>query len=608
MGRQRHPRVEPHDAGHARERRGRGTTATPSLHPSGRAPTAALSNRSVARLLGSGPSPQPETTAIDVTGRWDVPGSGTERITLHLNQAGHHVEGWYLRRWQLGGRVQRHRLEAALVSSAADEVRFAHRRYSTVPGQPFATDGTLRAVRQAGQVHLWLHDGGVDSTLQRISTSPRLPDELIAELDDVLAGHETTPLDARDSREIDERSRALAQSIHDYFEAPNIHYRRAAATVVDAKVRALSSLEANAPQAQRSLVRRAIDARLHGWRLTIGSATMPLWDWLHAIAGQHPRWTTATAERLGGTDTGAAVVVPVNRYRWWLHVGGGKGMAFIGGSAYVGTMHIRQLEPRTWTDQFFTVLGGLHGGAAAGAELGTQVSTPSVIEAHAPWTAANFPGRYTIVGADAAVGAVHGGLGASAAFILFYGDGRYEPIGGDASGLALTLGDLGLGLSAGADIGMRVGRLFGTRAEADAAIDARQLEPVHGEAAGRAENLTSFAVASPVLSAEGRDELRRACARHLALLRAPGTTVRVDGYASPTGSRAFNDRLTELRALHTLQAMRDILGPLPSLQGAVATGHGFQPALDAGVPRGTETAAWRMTSMAIDGRVVLTLR
>jgi outer membrane protein OmpA-like peptidoglycan-associated protein len=566
-------------------------------------------------------APQPEMTALDVTGSYEAldPG-GDNRITVELNQAGRHIEGW----WQLrgyrsssGAHLTAMRLSGDLTEDDGDHVTFAYRRISS-GGTAYA--GTLTVSRSGTSVRMWMHEGGDtierdeqgnlvlggwSHQFERTATGAHLSDQAIqafpAETRALVQATENAPLDRAEEQRLADGGTQIQSLIRQYLDATRESVERPArASVLNSFIRTLMGYYA--PQ-QMPLVIRRLREFLVNPTLQSGETTRPYWDWLQIIVSAEPSYT-ADIQRLleisshGPSDPNA----PQHRYRWRFSVVGCDVDLGVGLGGFLGVFVVEKLAPDTWTAQYFTVMGTAAGGFSRGNTVG-QTTAWSEIQTPFAWTSGNFRGPYLITGASVGGAAVAGPSYTPAAFINFYGDGTFPVLTGDASGWATVYG-----YSVGATVSMYAGYMLGGREEAIRA--AQEQHALTAQAGYQGEATVHFAVDDPSLTDEGWQAIRQMCAEQRAALMNPESRLSIDGYTSTTGTVARNQRLSELRAQNTLQAIRDVLGPalaLPDRQISVV-GHGKMPALQAGSPDQREDQAWRKVEVSLNGQVVLTLR
>lgn len=562
---------------------------------------------------------RPEHTPVQITGRYEAidPG-GSNRITLELNQAGTHFEGWWQRRVQRfasGAHMEHKRIVGDVASSAPDRITFHYQRYRE-GGTPQA--GTLTAATAGETIRLSLSEGSgavrvlpggeldIDEwnhDFRRTSTAPRLSEagieSLPAEARPAARAAEDAPLDSDEERRLRGSADIIMRRVRDWFDASHGMPRDAYAGGIDHVVETIYSQYATE---QHVLVTRRLHELLVGPTFAGGSITRPYWDWLAVIVATSPAYTTHLQSRLGFPASGIAAEAgaPQNQYAWSFEVVGLSGDVGVGLGGFLGRFRIEQTAgSATWSASYFTVLGQVSGGLSEGITVGMRTS--NTFQSPFPWRSGNFRGAYTITGA-AAGAAVEGGAAGGVGFINFFGDGSFPPVSGDAGGMTEISG-----LYIGAEVSESGGYLFGGRDEAIAHARASRPRSVSGTYGAGTE--AHFAVDDPSLTAPGWQALRQTCALHRAMLTNTSGAISITGYASPAGRDDHNRTLSNLRARNTLQAIRDIMGGdlgVPPERQAYE-GLGEAPARAAGVPDGEESDAWRKVEVSFNGTVVLTL-
>ena len=557
-----------------------------------------------------------EATTPDVTGRYES--TGGRRVTLQLNQAGHHLLGW----WQLHtGAIDLGRVTFAGTYVPEDSgYRRVAFRYERQARGTQGLVGTLMAVQRRDAVIVQIHDpqhGVLD--FERLSTAPRLSEEAIVgmprETRELVRASETAPLDRVD----EERLRATADAIVEALRAyVGTGAGQAGAAGRSAALRVDQLVGERMEQfgsSQRPLTVARLRQHLSTVGLRLGSEThaRTAWDCLQVMVFVHQdEEVTGHVQGLGLARTGAAGP-DQHRYRYQFGVVGLAGDVGVGLGAFLGSYHIEKLGPDRWGPvEYFTLMGQVSGGASAGWQTG-QFGPWSEFQSPFPWTSANFRGPYMITSAQAGVALPITGRSSGAGSIIFEGNGSYPSLMADAGGVQTVTG-----LSVGADVSLATGYLWGGRDEAIAR--ARRQQDVRAASSHRGAIDVHFAVNDPSLNAEGRRAVREMCATHRAAFESEASVLHIDGYASVTGPSGRNQQLSELRALNVLSAIRDILGPayrIPPPRGgdrAMAEGHGEEPAAQAarearaaGRPAPEEDPAWRRVDVALNGQVVLTL-
>jgi outer membrane protein OmpA-like peptidoglycan-associated protein len=572
-----------------------------------------VGNRQVTRMIANGAiqmarggaeadAPASEQTPIDITGHYEaIDPDGNNRITLQINQAGHHFEGWWQRRLLSHGRqrLESRRLSGGLQSSDRTSITFTYRRFTE--GSSAGANGTLSA-NPSGQITMMDSNGWMQG-FRRLSTTPRLSNEAIAaapaETRELVRATETAPLDSQEERRLAQGSNGIRTLVEEYFNSSHGITRAGKAAQLNGYLERLVSPHATE---QMILVVRRLREQLTGPTYRVGSTTRPYWDWMQIIVTAHPTYTQNLQQRLGmRTDGSAGPDSPQHRYRWRFSTVGLAGDVGVGLGGFLGVFIVEKLSPDSWQQRYFTLMGGVSGGLSAGVTVG-QTTDWSEFQTPFAWGSGNFRGAYVIAG-TAAGGAAVAGPSGGASFITFYGDGSFPPLAGDASGFAALYG-----LYIGAEFSMTTGRLWGGREEA--IRNAPQQRAVTTDSQYGAGTTTHFNVDDPSLTTEGRQLIRVMAATHRAAFSNSNSALSIDGYTSTTGSEARNLTLSNLRAQNTAQAIRDCLGPafrIPS-RNVHVVGHGEEAARRAGVADNVEDLAWRKVEVRLNGQVVLTLR
>ncbi|MEZ4727617.1 MAG: DUF4157 domain-containing protein [Caldilineaceae bacterium] len=552
--------------------------------------------------------PTPEETSIDITGRYEVTENQyRERITLQINQAGHHFEGW----WQEHVVPRREGLsEIILMSRLTGELRVDHYGqvsfyYERTPrqGSERTIRGTLSAHQQGDGLILTIFEERHTLEFIRYSVTPRLSEQAIAraEAREVVYAAETAPLDEAEEALLRLIAEDIQSKIKRYYSIANQNVAR------DAAARDLSRFlgtrmsifaAVQQPLAVRRLRGLLTEANLD---LTIGTQSMTLWDALQNIASAHPYYTCEIQEELGGFPARASGKETVNHmYRWRTAVGGLSGnVVIVGAGGFLGKVIIEKLSPDHWIEEYFTIFGQLSAGPSVGIQVG-QLTVWSNFESNVPWTSGNFRGRYSVLSGNVGFAGATG-LAGSVGTVIFYGDEVHPPLYGDAGGLSVLIG-----VYYGAEGGATEGYLWGGQEEAiRAASRQRQIYP---KSIYRSETSVHFAVNDPSLTDHGRYAIREMCALHLAAFESSSSVLRIDGYASTTGPEVRNEELARLRAENTLQAIKDVLGKhLPMFLRTQVEGHGARAAVAAGEPLGKENVRWRRVDVTLNGQLILTL-
>jgi hypothetical protein len=384
----------------------------------------------------------------------------------------------------------------------------------------------------------------------------------------------------------------------EYVAAPEGIARAARATALDALFRR------RPVDAQHAAFVRRVRELLSDVSLEAAETAVPVWDWIQIAVSRHPEHTRGVQRYLGLHPSGfESKTSPAtrHRYRYKTVLAGAGGKMVVGGGVHTGLMTIEKLAPDRWSAGFSATQLSVSAGKDVGWNFGGE-SSWSEFETPFPYEPRNFVGRYSVVeGVKGMIGPIEY-IPEGAALMVFHGDGLFPPLHVDGSGYTKVFG-VGLGGSAG-----MVGGYL-TRDEPRPRISRRLTEPpqrIEQEARYGARPSAYFAVNSPRLTPEGRDELRRSVARHRAALSDGRSTVLIEGYASRSGSEWHNFELTYLRAANVRQHLMDFLGD--DLRAvAELRAHGEEAAAEAGAPEGQESEAWRVVDLEINGVVVLRL-
>jgi outer membrane protein OmpA-like peptidoglycan-associated protein len=564
----------------------------------------------------------PEETYIDATGHYEAiyPG-GNNRITVQINQAGYHIEGWWQRRLyseNSGQRLEIGRIVGDLSLNEPESVAF---RYQRFVGRGTPTNGSLTVTKSGTNVQMSMYEGdgsiitddkgvaqlqGWSHQFTRTSTESHLSDEAIQAVPDevrsLVQASENAPLDTSEEKRIADGCKQILSFIQEYLDATRESVVRASiASGMNEYIN--NKLMGTYAPAQMPLVIRRIREFLVNPTLASGSVTRPYWDWLQVIVSSQPSYTKDIQKRLDMSPAGpTGPDAPQHRYRWMFSTVGLSPDLLVGIGGFLGVFVIEKLAPDQWTTKYFTVMGNVSGGLSAGVTVG-QTTDWDYFETPFAWTTGNFRGAYAISGTSGGAAAVAGPGYTAVAFVNFYGDGTFPVLSGDASGLAAIYG-----LVAGATLGITSGYLWGGQEEAirSAAVQ----KSVTGQSDYKTSAEVHFVVDDPSLTNEGHDAIRQMCALHRAALENPNSTLAIDGYTSTTGTVERNQLLSTLRAQNTFQAIHDILGSTLAIPDAQihVEGHGKTSALQAGEPDNTENPIWRKVEVQLNGQVVLTLR
>ncbi|MBX7432776.1 OmpA family protein [Mycobacterium sp. Y57] len=557
----------------------------------------------------------PETTPLNITGSYEAIDPGAyNRTTLQFNQAGYHLEGWYQNRESLtfAGRqtqsMTQRRITADLVGQEGGKTQFRYHKYDSATGR-YVSSGFL-TVREGskGSPLLTMSSGGWSHEFEQVSTAPRPPQEAIDALPDgvreIIAAGVAAPLDREEHENLNHNLEILERRIRDYWTEDSDIVRIAPASHADdclAKIFAMHAHE------QRPLVRRLVMEKLMCDLYTHEGNQKSYWNWLQLLVIGHPEFTRDVQSLLGFRSDGGTD--QMRTYRYAINLWGFSGDLLAGAGLMEGTFEIEYLgdgpdaadntEP-VWRRELGMGIVQFSLGASGG--FTTNLITPwSTFETPYPWDPQNFNGPFLITGVQASASVGAGG-GGSAAMMTVWGDGSLPPLPLPGFGALAEVG-----MHAGIEAGGTAGWIGGT----DDEIRANLTPPpeVRGEAAFTASEAIHFGIDDPLLSAEGIAEVRRISALHLSTLESSNTNMRIDGYASTTGTDEHNMQLSLSRSQNVLQQIKDVVPgfAVPDEQITV-TGHGETSARESGEQDQTENVAWRRVDIALNGRIVLSLR
>jgi hypothetical protein len=592
---------------------------------------------------GTPDDPRPEVTQLDITGHYEAEATSGIPITVQLNQAGLHFEGWYQER-VLGQSGQRSTLGQRRIRG---DVQRAHsNRIEATYTLVGIEQGRLIFNLRGDNMEMKMESTIVsDIYFRRISRSSRVPTEAVRGADfehqSVLEASINAPLNTRDEQMLAAMCEILRNRINEYLlvarfggpggpESQRVNRASGINRCVDLIFTRF------APQ-QEPLVRRRMQEILATAMYGAGRVTRPYWDWLQIVRAQNPDQTQDLERYLGLRQVGSE---GNHRYRWRYSIGTtesreglgtqprGRGQAgrtrgstILGGSILLGTLTIEKLEPEPWTQSYTMGMVQVSAGVSRGivhdaTTRWTEFTTPFA------WEGGNFEGPIAMARATAAATARTGGgqgvgSGAGSGFLTFYGDGSNAPITVDASGLITIMGSY-----IGAELSVSGGYIAG--GEEEVVRRCQPPEAIREQVHYRPQGVAHFALDDPSLTDEGRRAIRRFCATHLTSLQNPSSSLRVEGFTDPLGTPQRNYELSRLRAVNTLQAIRDIMGNrlgIPQGQQE-AEGLGETPsylgilaelrALGQELPSHEdlvvyEAPHWRKVEVSIGGQVLLAL-
>lgn len=555
----------------------------------------------------------PERTAVRVTGSYEaIDPDGSNRITLQLNQAGYFIQGWYQRRSYRshGGGIHRqqmyqHTLQADMIEDNEDNVVYAYTRMDSTGREVSSGEMTIRNTDDG--VQLTMRSGGWSQAFRQTSTNARPPDAAIENLPEgvreEIAASIEAPLDSNEEEILLSRSNNLKRLLREYLAESRI-MRTAVASQLNS---AVSEIFRDFAREQVPLVRHRLRALMISENYTNNGTQRTYWDWMQVAVIEQPGFTESVQNWLELQATGDAE--GQHRYRYMITVAGLGGDVGVGLGGYVGSLIIEKLGPDTWSHEYIIGFGQVSGGPSAGVTTGFLFPWTE-FETVLPWAPENFEGWFFMTGAGASGSAVAGGGYSPFGLLVFEGDGTYESLGVPTASVS---GETGVHI--GAELGASVGYIGDGEDEVLSHLDGVSTPgsapaPLAGSGADAGERTIHFEVDDPSLSADGMEALRQMCAQHLLTFQQAGSQLQVDGFTSTTGDDAHNLRLSELRALNTLQFIRDVLGDDFRITDDHVTtaGHGETPARDTGEADETESEAWRKVEVRLNGNVVLTLQ
>lgn len=589
------------------------SSSLPPSDPSQRDPFHLSSVQPIQREVGGTEldTPNPEQTPIDITGRYEVINpDGANRITLQLNQAGHHFEGWYQRR-RYDGRFDRATMRqmqghGELIHQSTSRVSFSF-DFSGSDG----FTGELHVRRSGGRNVLTMESNTWSREFRQTSNRAAVSDEAIEAVPedarDLVNARERAPLDSSEMSRVERSIGRITTRVRTYFETPDRNIVR------DVKASNLNhyfeGLVGVFAREQYPVLKNELQNRLFRRREQIGDVSRSVWDWLLIMAANHPNYMEYFRNFFGIRQDGSIEGdAPQHRYKFSFEVVGLAGDVGIGLGGFLGQFTVEKVSPDTWTQNYFTVMGGVSGGLSAGVTVGQRSSSPE-FETPFDWRSSNFAGSYVIASAGVGGALADTGGVVSGTAISFYGDETYPVLMADAGNFTEVFGAY-----IGAEVSETFGYMWGGRQEAIASARGQQRSTT--SSSYRSGVQAHFEIDDPSLNDEGKALLRSMCATHRAAFSNQNSLLRIRGYASPSGSRqderrqSRNTELSRLRAWNTLQSMRDFLGGAFDILDPNITveGLGDGPALAAGIPAGQESDDWRKVDVEINGRLVLRLQ
>ncbi len=553
---------------------------------------------------------------------------GTD-VTLQLSQAGQTVVG------RLQVHQRRARTGAPMMTSYQLSVERAWTNDGSDGFRGTATDLNGREVRitlvfsGTGNARVELGDHA-PYELHRTSARAAASEATLDAVGELDYEAETAPTTGRQDAAIERMCRQVRTDLEQFFDLaggvlpPATSERMSAVGRANTHVAAV--FEAIPPEQMLEVEVRA-RAALQDHLAAYNGITWNLLDWLTIAMAQTPTaddaFVGAIRDHLHVAISGPGGAVSASdgtqqyRYRISVIEAAAEGELVAGGEISGGLLTVEALEPTPapedaietasgrvlWRRTYTILRGRIEGGAEASVGGGIH-GAEAIVTTPFPWTEEDFAGPVGGVGAEVgAEGRFLDSGGApqlSASTLMLYGSGVYPA-------LDVNFGNdviLGLEGSVGAGMWVEGGMIMGSAPMSvrDPAASAEHARHVHVPAT------SAVRVAFPTdlwnLTPAGLHALREVMAWNQALLDAPGTTVRVDAYASRLDDSEHNRRLTELRRASVMDAIRG-MGVLADILPGDADGEAAAAA--AGVPDRDDAAEWRRADVSINGVLVLQL-
>ena len=345
--------------------------------------------------------PRPERVSSDLTGSYSSSGGDDRRVTLQLNQAGHHLEGWWQsHRWRspnAPAELAYWRLQADLESDQGGRVTFRYRRFEESAPR-HASSGTIVAERTRRGPRISLRDSEIGELgLIRRSAAARLADDTVERMPetDLVRAAETSPFDFEAEPLYAEALDELHQGVEAYLARDHGPLRAAEASRINGRARSAFGLFA-VQQVPMVTARLARDLTLRTVRGHGGERS--LWVWLAQIVDEHPSGDmTGDIQDFTGLQPGET---GPHAYRWKFLGWGGQVYAIGGGQMWVGELSIQKPRPGRpddpeWNRNFFCTMAGA--GAGVGVSGGEQDAGWIEFETTHPWGPDDFLGRIQIL-------------------------------------------------------------------------------------------------------------------------------------------------------------------------------------------------------------------
>lgn len=526
------------------------------------------------------PPRAPERTAVYLTGRYV---SQTRNATMQISQAGHHIEGWI----QVHGRqatIRHHRFSAQMRENGGGEVTFrGQSRAGNIEAAPDPRSRpsdivvTGQGGREPGIVEVIVVLRGQTYMLTRSDERTPLSEATISgvgsasatrgrrrgsrgdeEARATLRANEHAPLTPQQQRRIARMPGLIRSHISDFASAGR-HARQGTANRLNLRIR---SLFGSFDRDQHPLLVRELRARLHG----VVHRGTNLWHWMHSVIAQAPGPTADMQQLLDIQPHGDGT--QRFHYRWKYDAGGPSADIGVGVMAQGASVVIQQgvlrddSQPlsgsnfrRTQEWSYTMVRAGVSVGPSAGAAF-AETTTWAYFDSPMPWEGRHFVGWIGTAGVNVggAAGPAQPNLGTSQA--VMYGSGEWP-----ALQVPMPGGDNLFGARVGAEHEITIAYLGANPGQAlSAARRAAGGRARRGRSRPRISHVGHFATNEHDLNEQGRTAVRAFCATHRALLESRRSSLEIDAYASHLGADCDNQQLTERRAAHTLQFMRNCMG------------------------------------------------
>jgi outer membrane protein OmpA-like peptidoglycan-associated protein len=570
-----------------------------------------------------------EQTPVQVTGRYESKQEPLE--TLQINQGGYHIEGWLQIHTygSSGGSLITKRITGEMISDESGKTVFSCIEFSPEGKSPSKavtvianeTKGHLSIdiLRSTHKKEHFLHvlntqPNERDSHLVQISIEPSLSSAAIDSLSqgfgELVRSDQLSPIHMIEFEQIMLSAIKIGRAIESYLQDRNSveHF----STVSELNRLIVAEYELFSPK-QWPYITKIVREHLYGVGVECGDTTRPLWDWLHIAIARYPLHTKGIQKSIGISPKKGVFGTDTHRYRWKTIT---TGMSIevpilpISVGVATGLLILEKTAPDKWIDGYglLQTTGGISFGP--GVDLG-EMSTPNEFESPFNYTQEDFEGPFILGEGKGQLGPIsYAGeedgilMPKSTATIIFSGNGSMPPVISPAGGFSLKIG-IGASISGTLTLGRLVRSSNFKRTVTAGKRGSFEEESRYIQT----ERLSCFAVDQSSINEIGRIQLRKFCAMERAALASPLSKLRIEGYASRTGMKDYNLRLSRLRAYNTWQAIVDILGDdfaiPPDRIETIA--HGEDAAESAGERDNEEKAEWRRVDVYINGRLIVTL-